>query len=245
MVSPDARTILDQVGIEVVRAVYAKTLAVRVLPRDYADPVEFSTGTVQLGEVDIWLEQHTKRATEQRQSERRVSLWIMWIAVATLLVAAATGGFTWWQWNESQRPKLVTTDARLYINHAGNPPPELVQLFWRNGERAAFRGAATVFTVSEDGNQHEKFGLSEITVDWQNTSTTLLPFGSGYAQIPVDMNKFLGMFLVCAKYYDEANHSYRQAFLFRRGTPFNDHILTRLDELPSKRDACKRASKAA
>jgi hypothetical protein len=66
----------------------------------------------------------------------------------------------------------------------------LVQLFWRNGERAAFRGAATVFTVSEDGNQHEKFGLSEITVDWQNTSTTLVPFGSGYAQIPVDMNKF-------------------------------------------------------
>ena len=175
-----------------------------------------------------------KWATEERQSERRVSRWIMLIAVATLLVAAATGAFTWWQWSESQRPKLVTADARLYINHAGNPPPELVQLFWRNGERPAFRGAATVFTVSEDGNQHEKFGLSEITVDWQSTSTTLVPFGSGYAQIPVDMNKFLGLLLVCVKYYDEANHSYRQTFLFRRGAPLNDHILTRLDELPSK-----------
>jgi hypothetical protein len=96
-----------------------------------------------------------------------------------------------------------------------------------------------LFTVSEDGNEQEKFGLSEITADWQSTSTTLVPFGNGYAQMPVDMNKFLGLFLVCAKYYDQANHSYRQAFLFRRGAPFNDHVLTRLDELPSKPGACK------
>ena len=180
-----------------------------------------------------------KWATEERQRASRVPRRSFWVACAALAVSITVGAFTLWHWRESERPKLVTTDARLYINHAGNPPPELIQLFWRNGERAAFRGAATVFTVSEDGNQHEKFGLSEITVDWQSTSTTLVPFGSGYAQIPVDMNKFLGMLLVCVKYYDEENHSYRQTFLFRRGAPFNDHILTRLDELPSKADACK------
>src|SRR6516225_12110236 len=95
-----------------------------------------------------------KWATEERQSERRVSRWIMLIAVATLLVAAATGAFTWWQWSESQRPKLVAADARLYINHAGNPPPELVQITWGNiGQRAALRGTATVFSISEDGNR--------------------------------------------------------------------------------------------
>lgn len=55
MISAPSRAILDQAGIEVVRAVYAKTLAVRVLPKDYADPVEFSQGTVPLGEVDEWL----------------------------------------------------------------------------------------------------------------------------------------------------------------------------------------------
>ncbi len=180
-----------------------------------------------------------KWATEERLRASRVPRRSFWVACAALAVSITVGAFTLWHWRESERPKLVITDARLYINHAGSPPPELVQLSWRNGERAAFRGAATVFTVSEDGNQHEKVGLREITADLQSTSTTLVPFGSGYAQIPVDMNKFLGMFLVCVKYYDEANHSYRQTFRFRRGAPFNDHILTRLDELPSKPDACK------
>ena len=180
-----------------------------------------------------------KWATEQRQSERRVSRWIMSIAVATLLVAAAGGAFTWWQWSESERPKLVTTGARLYINHSGSPPPELVQIDWRNiGHRAALRGTASVFTVSEDGKHQHHFGFSEITVDPQNSSTTLVPFGDGYAERPIDMDRFLGLFLVCVKYHDETNHSYKQPFLLRPGALLPDHVLTRLDELPSKPAVC-------
>ena len=92
-----------------------------------------------------------------------------------------------------------------------------------------------MYTVSEDGNRHEKFGVSEIS-----DGTTIVPtFGIAHVTIPIEMRKFLGLFVVCVKYYNETNHSYRQAFSFRRGAPMNDHVLTRLDELPSKPNACK------
>jgi hypothetical protein len=89
MVSRDARAILDQAGIEVVRAVYAKTLAVRVLPRDYADPVEFNSGTVQLGEVDKWLQQYTKGQSTKANTTRVLSIISICIAFASLCIAIA------------------------------------------------------------------------------------------------------------------------------------------------------------
>jgi hypothetical protein len=87
MISPGTRAILDQAGIEVVRAVYAKTLAVRVLPRDHADPVEFSGGTVQLGEVDEWLQQYMSHQSAQAHWTRVLSIISICIAFASLCVA--------------------------------------------------------------------------------------------------------------------------------------------------------------
>jgi len=181
-----------------------------------------------------------KWATEERQRAGRVPRRSLWVSGIALAVSVTVAGLTWWHWSESDRPKLVATDARLYINHAGNPPPELVQITWGNiGQRAALRGTATVFSISEDGNRHEKFGISEITAGPQSSNTTLMPtFGVGYVQMSVDMQKFLGIFLVCVKYHDETNHSYRQNFVFHPGAPFSDRILTRLDELPSKNQVC-------
>jgi hypothetical protein len=50
MISTQSRRMLDQAEIDVVRVAYAKALAVRVLPRDYHDPVQLSGGQVSLGE---------------------------------------------------------------------------------------------------------------------------------------------------------------------------------------------------
>lgn len=87
MISAEHRRILDQAGIEVVRAVYAKTLAVRLLPRDYNDPVQFSGGQVPLGEVDEWIANYSQRqAAQGRQALFRGNLSIV-IAVASLVVA--------------------------------------------------------------------------------------------------------------------------------------------------------------
>ena len=113
--------------------------------------------------------------------------------------------------NSRGQAEFVTTGARLYINHAGQPPPESVDITWGNTrKRSALRGAATLFTASEDGNRHEKFGVSEIS-----DGATIVPtFGIGHVTIPVEMSKFLGRLLVCVKYYDETNHSCRQTFSF-------------------------------
>jgi hypothetical protein len=178
-----------------------------------------------------------KWATEERSRAGRPGRRSLWLSGAAITVSVIVAASNWWHWRESETPKFVSTDARLYINHSGNPPPELVQLYWRNGNGAAFRGKVTLFTVSEGGNRPERFEISDVTAGWQSTSTTIAPFSPAYAQIPVDMTKFLGLFLACVKYYDEENHSHRQTFLFRRGAPI-DVTFTQLNEVPSKPDAC-------
>jgi hypothetical protein len=178
------------------------------------------------------------RATEERRRAGRVPRRALWVSTAALAVSLTVGGFTLWHWWASERPQLVVTDGRLYINHQANPPPEWVRITWGNtGKTAASRGTATLFTISEDGKRHEKFGTSEITAG-NNSSTTLVPtFGYGSAFVSIDMQMFLGLFLVCIKYHD-GNLSYRQHFVFRQGSPLTEQFLTRLDELSSTHFVC-------
>jgi hypothetical protein len=61
-----------------------------------------------------------KWATEERRRVSRVPRRSFWVACVALAVSITVGASTLWHWRESERPKLVTTDARLYINHAGN-----------------------------------------------------------------------------------------------------------------------------
>jgi hypothetical protein len=52
-----------------------------------------------------------------------------------------------------------------------------------------------VFTVSEDGARHVKFGIGVITIGLPAADTTLGAFiGGGFIQVPVNMNTFLGLF---------------------------------------------------
>jgi hypothetical protein len=218
-----------------------ETVVAQIVGRPYTHAAGQTPG------VPVWAgneeaRQHAVSWLREKRTREKRKVWIGW-GIGWFLSSIVIG-FAVYNLRltiKADTPKLVPTDARLYINHAGARPPELVDITWGNmGKRPAFRGTATLFTVSEDGKRHEKFGFSEISSPSGSNSTTIVPtFGVGYARIPVEMEKFLGLFLVCVKYYDETNHSYRQTFSFRQGAPFNDHVLTRLDELPSKANACK------
>jgi hypothetical protein len=90
MISAPARAILDRAGITVVQAVYAKTLTVRALPTHYADLVEFSGGTVQLGEVDEWLQEYARNQSDQARRSGNRATFSLWLALASLAVALAS-----------------------------------------------------------------------------------------------------------------------------------------------------------
>lgn len=134
---------------------------------------------------------------------------------------------------KANRPELVSIQAKLSVVPAATPP-EWVSLTWNNtGKRSAVRGTVTLFTVSDDGKRHEKYSQSEIFAGGTTTLTPILSYGSALL-LPVDMHKFLGLFLACVKYHDEDNNSYKQAFLFGLADHL-DNFITRLDELPSTR----------
>jgi hypothetical protein len=61
-----------------------------------------------------------KRATEERRRASRIPRRSLLVSGTALAVSVTVAAFTWWHWRESERPKLVTTDARLYMNHSGN-----------------------------------------------------------------------------------------------------------------------------
>jgi len=110
------------------------------------------------------------------------------------------------------------------------------------GKRSALRGTATLFTVSDDGRQYQKFGLSEITNGMNTTLTpALTPRSQGSVQIRINRNKLLGLFLVYVKYYDETNRSYKQRFLSRPGdNSLPDHTVVPIYELPPNHQNCPR-----
>jgi hypothetical protein len=162
-------------------------------------------------------------------------IWPLTIGVGLLVLGVAL--YNLCLTLKADRPELVSTEARLSVS-PGATSPEGVGFTWGNvGKRSALRGTVTLFTVSDDGNRHEKFSQSEIASVGGSGSTTLTPtFGYGTAYLPVDMHKFLGLFLACVKYDDETNNSYKQKFLFRLGNTTSS--VTTLDELPSTHQAC-------
>jgi hypothetical protein len=87
MLSPGNRRILDQTGIVVVSANYAKQLTVSALPKDAGLLVQFNGGPVPLGEVDDWLREYTKGQSDQTRNTRIISIISIIIAIASLIVA--------------------------------------------------------------------------------------------------------------------------------------------------------------
>ena len=136
---------------------------------------------------------------------------------------------------------MIATEARLYVDQQNNPR-ELVRFGWANtGPRTAHRGTATLYTIRESGNEPPiKFGVGEINSGGGDKDRIPIQptFGRGSAAIAVDMSKFLGVFLVCTTYYDDADYPYHQEFLFIRGEEQNK--VASLHELPpSKHSHCE------
>jgi hypothetical protein len=109
-------------------------------------------------------------------------------------------------------------------------------VYWNNiGRKPARRGGATLFTVSEDGAQREKLGQASIT----GAGTNVFPGYGGQAEFSIDMQKFLGSFLVCTTYFDEGGKTYAQAFAFRLGAERENEVA--LEELlPPDYKVCRR-----
>ena len=171
---------------------------------------------------------------DKRRREKR-KVWIGWsVGWGLSLIVICIAIYNVFITKQADRPELISADAKLFTNQQALPH-ELVTIGWVNmGKRAALRGTATLYTVSKDGGRFYKFGYSEITNGWNSSVTTIAPgLGSTpYAQFPVDMQKFLGLFLVCTKYRDDNGHSYKQNFIFELG-PHSGETTTRLDEAAS------------
>lgn len=211
-----------------------ETVVAQIVGRPYTHATGSTPG------VPEWAgkEAERQRALSWLREKRKRATWKVWIAPALTLIVIGIASTNLILTITANRPELVSTQAMLSTNPHGNPS-EWVSLNWNNiGKRSALRGTVTLFTISSDGNQHEKFAQSEITAS-VGGSTTLTPtFGYGSAYLlPVDMHKFLGLFLACIKYHDDANHSYKQRYLFRLGNRINNFTTT-LDELPSTHQVC-------
>jgi hypothetical protein len=206
----------------------------------------YSHATGQTPSVPTWAAKDDTRQLasawlreKQNRAKRRV--WIgQAIGWGLSLIVIGIAAYNLHLTLTADRPTLVITSARLYINPA-SVPSQLVQLDWRNnGKRSVLRGTVTLFSVSEDGgNQLAKYGLKEITLSAPDPSTTILPMAGAYIEIPVDMEKFLGLFLACVKYHDDTNTSYKQKFLLQRGVLYAS-VFTHLEEIPSKHRTCPR-----
>jgi hypothetical protein len=141
----------------------------------------------------------------------------------------------------ADRPKLISTEARLYVDQQANPR-ELVRFGWANtGKRTAHRGTATLYTIHENGGEPPiKFGVGEINSGGGDKDRIPIQpiFGRGSTTIAVDMSKFLGVFLVCTTYYDDADYQYYQEFLLILGEEQNK--VAPLHELaPTKHSHCE------
>jgi len=188
--------------------------------------------------VPEWAGKEAERqhALSWLREKRKRETWKVWIAPALTLIVICIASSNLILTIRANRPALVSTQATLFINPDAKPP-EWVALNWNNiGKRSALRGTVTLLTVSSDGYRHEKFAQSEITAGGSTTLTPTFGYGSAYL-LPVDMHKFLGLFLACIKYHDEANNSYKQRYLFRLGNKINNSATT-LDELPSTHQVC-------
>jgi hypothetical protein len=167
---------------------------------------------------------------EQRTRQARKT-WIGLIGPCLTLIVICIASYNLYLTKQADKAELIPADAKLFISqHA--LPHEVVTIDWFNvGKRAALRGTATLYTVSKDGSRFYKFGYSEIT-NGLNSSVTTLPPGvsTPYTQFPVEMQKYLGLFLVCTKYSDNNGHSYKQTFIFELG-PHSGETTTQLDEV--------------
>jgi hypothetical protein len=146
------------------------------------------------------------------------------VPIIVSMVALAVAIYSLYVNYPLSRPKLATAGPRL-LDHT-QPPSVLV--YWNNiGKKVAQRGTAVLFTEDDKRAHREQIGEADI----QGAGTNVFPGFGGQAMFPVDMQKFHGLFLVCASYFDEAGNVYEQAFLLRLGKPHPGEEFVPLDDM--------------
>jgi len=127
-------------------------------------------------------------------------------------------------------PNLISIWSKLY----SNTQPESIALGWFNtGKKPAIDGRALLFTVNTTQTKRKKFGETPISGG--------LPENGAMAKFNVDMHQSFELFLVCVIYGDDNNTSYKQAYLYRLGTPTdgpNEIPLVELQLGPPSAEVC-------
>lgn len=156
-IDPRVRAKLEEIGVDAVKSKLLWIMNVRTLGQQDQREEDLGDGIrASRREIQEWLSAKTAR-------ER--ATWKVWIAPALTLIVIGIASTNFILTIRANRPELVSTQSRLFVVPAAKPP-EWVELNWNNiGKRSAHRGTVTLFTVSNDGNRHEKFAQSEITAN--------------------------------------------------------------------------------
>jgi hypothetical protein len=142
-----------------------------------------------------------------------VSLTSLWFVIANYRLQL-----------NANRPELTSSGGNINLS----VHPETLVVNWGNiGKKSAQRGIASLITISEDGKRRKKLGVAEIT----GAGSNVVPNYNGQATFSIDMQGFLGRFLVCTEYFDDSGAKYQQVFLFRLYEQQNGSPLTGLEEL--------------
>jgi hypothetical protein len=126
--------------------------------------------------------------------------------------------------------RLVASDRPLYAilnpTFLHDDHSRALQLYWNNvGKKTARNGKAKLFGFGEDGKRGDQLGESEMT----GPGTTIV--AGGAAQSVYDLDKPPTRLLICAKYFDDDERAYEQAFVLlfpEKPSPFPN--ATHLDE---------------
>jgi len=154
------------------------------------------------------------------------------ISLAALLVSLLVLGvssYSLYRTVSADRPRVVVTgwlqqavDYDITTGPGGHWSPDqaIIDLGWFNvGKCSAFRLKFTVFMVSDDGKRRELLDRRDLGSGpfLPDNGGIVLDGGGGPDGRPmptkIDLNKFLGLFLVCPEYDDDENHRDRVAKL--------------------------------
>ena len=135
---------------------------------------------------------------------QRVGLLILLVVIISLYLNIRS----YYLQQRTNMPNLISIWPKLY----SNTEPASIALGWFNtGKKSAIGGRALLFTVNTSQTKRQKIGETPIIGG--------LPENGAMAKFSVDMHQSFELFLVCVKYVDDNNASYKHVYLYRLGTP--------------------------
>ena len=162
---------------------------------------------------------------------QRVGLLILLVSMISLYFSVRS----YYLQQQANIPNLVSIWPKLY----SNTQPESIVLGWFNtGMKPTIGGRALLFTVNKDVTKWKKIGEAPIKGGRPRNGAT--------AKFSMDMHQSLELFLVCVNYADDNNTNYREAYVYRLGTPTDDPneipLIEELRRRDSSAEVCNRGN---